>query len=914
MLILQTKIHLPNPPQTALIRERLHANLTHALESGHRLTLVAAPAGFGKSTLITTWLQTVQKKTNSTSQIAWLSLDKGDRDRTRFLLYVVAALLSADVPLPTYLIEQLQSPSVPPTEIVLIEVMNALVELDEQVILVLEDYHVIQNKEVDDIVMYLLEHTPRKFHLIVVSRVEPNLPLARLRTRQQMSEIRAQDLRFSTDEAALFFAANSHLSLSTGQIAKLEERTEGWAAGLQMANLSLQNQPDVEQFIDNFAGSDYYIMDYLVDEVLHNLPEPIQDFLLQTSALNRFCADLCDAVILPQDDEWDGSPSEWPRSIELMSEPHVSVPTSADKMINYLAQANLFLVPLDKSRTWFRYHHLFQDLLFHRLSQHHSHLAEAIHAKAAAWLHEHDLEEDALNHALASANSAVIERVVGATVKDAFGNGRIADGMKWVERAQAQLSEPSVQLRIYQGWLYAFLGIYHPIKHVAPTQIEVHSELYMVDGHEVEPELAALAYGLQGILAAQSQENQEAISLYRHGLTLLPTADNIVHHMLSVLLGHAECRNGEYLAGFQRMLSVFDTAVFRQSSHLKLDAMTTLNGLFDNSDGASETIMIAEQVTQYFKTSDLPEEPGLAWLYLFLGHDAYYKNHLQKAQNFIEKAVLLSRPMGEGWMAHLVAQMRLMRIYSSLGNQQMADGIAEWVLGLDSSLPMAETAVATLKLNSLIEDNELAAAQKEAEASGLSPTDVIPLPKIDEYTLYAKLLVAQQRYKPALALFQQGLRLHQATGSFEGRITAHLHIANALCGLKREAQAQYHVEQAIQIGASVGYVRCFLEMNQTYATLLPQLRWAAPEFVDHVQSLQENDTFNPNAQLVEPLSERELEILNLIANGSSNRDIAHALHISVGTVKKHAANIYGKLGVNSRTSALAQARELGLLT
>lgn len=891
MIILQTKIHPPKTAVYTLHRQRLISQLTKGLEQQHRLFLVAAPAGFGKTTLVTTWLQSLRDDVAAaTTHIGWLALDEADSETTRFLHYLVAALIAAAVPLPTFLIEQLQGNSPPAANIVLIEIINVLAHFDKRIILVLEDYHLIHNPEVDEALTYLLTHAPTALHLVMVSRVEPNLPLSRLRARRQMTEIRAHDLRFSAEEATAFLTAVSPLPLTTDQVAKLEQRTEGWAVGLQMASLSLQGQSDVEQFVTNFAGSDRYIMDYLVDEVLLTLPAAMQTFLLQTSLLNRFCAALCEHVV-------SGSG------------------ISAYEAIERLEQGNLFLVPLDNRQTWYRYHHLFQDLLFHRLSRQSPQLVKEIHAKTAVWFHQQQLEDEALTHALASANRTVIEQIVGATAKQTFSNGRYTHAAKWIEQAQAQLPEPSLQLRIYQSWLHAFLRTHHQIRHIAPTRIDVESGKFWIEGQEAQPELAALAIGLQGILAAQVPDNSTAIGHYREGLALLKDDDtNVVYLMLSILLGHAEIRSGDYLTGFKRIVSLFNSAVFARPNQMSGEAMTSLNMLFDNANGAAESLEIAAQITDYFEQAELPDDPGLAWLYLFLGRDCYYKNQLLQAQHLMEKAVALSKLVDEAWLAQFVTQTALIQVYAAQEKDNLAHDLATRLITRWQSEPSLATVIAALKMRSLLKEGELAIAQELADAAGLTASDSISPLTAGAYNIYASLLLVQEQYEAALGLLLQCLQLHQATGSFEGRITAHVQLASAYCGLERLPQARYHLEQALYIAANLGYVRNFLDHDQTYASLLPQLRHVAPAFVDQLLSLQKNDSYNPNAQLVEPLSARELEILNLIASGNSNREIGEALFISVGTVKKHTANIYGKLGVRKRGTAVSEARKLGLIS
>lgn len=899
MPILQTKIHLPKPLPNALVRQRLHDRLMVAVESNHRLTLVAAPAGFGKTTLVTTWLQVLQSESVPLSHVAWLSLDGADSELTRFLLYVVEALAEADVPVPQYLNEQLQSSEPPPAELTLIGVINALTALATQVILVLEDYHMIRNREVDEAATYLLEHGPPTLHLIVVSRVEPNLPLSRLRARQQITEVRAQDLRFSSEEAIEFFAARSQLSLTEVQVAKLGERTEGWAAGLQMAGLSLQNQPDVEQFVRNFAGSDRYVMDYLVDEVLLNLPEATQSFLLQTSILNRFCADLCDKVTGQHNDKMTE------RQDDRMPSPHPVIQSSCHLVIEQLEQANLFLVPLDETRTWYRYHHLFQDLLSRRLTKLGADQKNELHIRASRWFCENELGEEAVSHALASGDSAAIEATLTLIATAAFSNGRIWEALVWIQQAHQVLPEQSTILAIYQGLLHAFSGEYSQLATILPGAVDVQA---------LPKEAAAIWYALQGLHAAQGNDDKQAVEYYEQGLEYLNEENVIFRHIIDIALAHARIRTGDPAEGFRLLMTVFDPTILMQSSKLSLNAMATLIGFYNHIGGTLETFRLAQRVIDYYEQSGEEADPGLAWIYQFLGRNSYLQNHLTDAISRFERSIRISERMGDLWMAHVSTQIQLARCYLIANIRHQGRDIIEGLFEKREAMPLPmKQVVAGFKIIYHISDGELNQAERLADEYLSIDETLTPL-NVSAYDLYAYLLLVQRRYETVTTLLHQCLRIHQSIGPVDNVIITHCQLASSLVGRKQTAQARYHLEQAIRLATDVGYVRCFLDFDQTYAVLLPEVRQVAPAFVDQLLSLIGNDRYDPNAQLIEPLSQRELEILALIAQGNSNRDIAESLILSVGTVKRHAANIYGKLGVNSRTTAIARARELGLLS
>ncbi|MBZ0297069.1 MAG: LuxR family transcriptional regulator, partial [Anaerolineae bacterium] len=328
--ILATKLYIPRPRPNMVRRPRLIERLNQGLHG--KLTLISAPAGFGKTTLVSEWI------TDCEGQVAWLSLDEGDSDPTRFLVYLIAALQTIAPDIGKSIEGLLQAPQAPPIESLLTALLNEIMTISGDFVLILDDYHILDNQSIDSGVAFLIEHLPPQMHLVITTREDPQLPLARLRVRGQLTEIRAADLRFTPAEAAGFLNQVMNLELSADDVAALEARTEGWIAGLQLAALSMQGQKDISHFIQSFTGTHHFVLDYLVEEVLHQQSEDIQAFLLYTSILDRMCGPLCDAVL--QDDAYSGQ-----------------------QILEAIQQANLFLVPLDNERRWYRYHHLFGDLL-----------------------------------------------------------------------------------------------------------------------------------------------------------------------------------------------------------------------------------------------------------------------------------------------------------------------------------------------------------------------------------------------------------------------------------------------------------------------------------------------------------------------------------------------------------------------
>ena len=414
MPLLATKLYIPTPRPKVVNRPRLIERLNEGLH--RKLTLISAPAGFGKTTLVGDWVAGCDRP------VAWLSLDGGDNDPNRFLTYLVAALQTIAPTLGEGVLRVLQSPQPPPTESILTALLNEITTLPDSIVLVLDDYHVIDAKPVDQALTFLLEHLPPQMHLVIATREDPPLPLARLRVRDQLTELRATDLRFTPAEAAIFLNQVMGLNLSRGDIAALETRTEGWIAGLQLAAISMQGHQDATSFIKSFTGSHHFVLDYLVEEVLHQQSESVQTFLLRTSVLDRLCGSLCDAVLY--------------RNVDL----HPMPSSSGQETLEYLEHANLFIVPLDNERRWYRYHHLFADLLRQRLQQSAISSIDSVrldipelHRRASQWYEDNGLEIEAFHHAAAANDVERAERLIEGKGMPLQFRGAVIPVLHWLE-------------------------------------------------------------------------------------------------------------------------------------------------------------------------------------------------------------------------------------------------------------------------------------------------------------------------------------------------------------------------------------------------------------------------------------------------------------------------------------------------
>jgi LuxR family maltose regulon positive regulatory protein len=422
--LLRTKLYIPPLRPNLVPRLRLIEQLNQGLHLGHKLTLISAPAGFGKTTLVSEWVSGCEQP------VTWLSLDEGDNDHARFLAYLVSALQIIAANTGEGVLAVFQSPQPPPTELILTTLLNEISTIPDSFVLVLDDYHVIDAQAIDNALKFLLEHLPPKMHLLIATREDPNLPLARLRARGQLTEMRATDLRFTSDEAAKFLNHVMGLNLSTENIAALETRTEGWIAGLQLAAISMQGRKDTTILIKSFTGSDRFVLDYLIEEVLQQQPESVQTFLLRTSILERLCGPLCDAVLR--------DPS-----------------ASGQEILEYLERANLFIIPLDNERRWYRYHHLFADLLRQKLQQNAASspvnegrgMAE-YHSRASIWYEDNGLEIEAFQHAAAANDVERAKRLVEGYGLPLSFRGALTPVLEWL----GSLPTAALDARPYCGW------------------------------------------------------------------------------------------------------------------------------------------------------------------------------------------------------------------------------------------------------------------------------------------------------------------------------------------------------------------------------------------------------------------------------------------------------------------------------
>jgi LuxR family maltose regulon positive regulatory protein len=900
--LLAVKLHIPRPRPHLVLRSHLILQLEQGMD--RTLTLVSAPAGFGKTTLLAQWLA------KSSTPAAWVSLGPEDNDPTRFLTYLIAALQTLDTQLGTAALALLHTPQPPPPEAVLAVLSNDLVERDrDDVMLVLDDYHLITADPVQHGIAFLLEHLPPHLHLILATRVDPPLlPLARLRAQGQLAEIRAADLRFADDEASAFLQTVMGLDLSREAIAILEHRTEGWIAGLQLAALSLRGRSDVSGFLAAFTGSHRFVLDYLSEEVLTRQPAALQQFLLHTSILEQLSGPLCDAVTAVTEQE------------------------GSQAMLEALERANLFVVPLDDERGWYRYHHLFAEFLRNRLQQETPALIPDLHRRASAWYEQHELPTEAVQHALAIPDAELAARLIEPIALLVTFQGQISTVLGWVNA----LPNAVVRTR-------PFLCVYYALLLIFTNEFEAAEALqHEVEGgvQELPAEQALVLQGWLfvnfGVIAALSGDIEHAVSLAYQALDLLPEEEVIPRMGAMVAKPRTFLVDGDVTQTTEHEV-VEAVALIRTSNDpFAIVTSITLLGLFYVVQGRLRKA--ANTYAQVLKVVPRPEVlrtifSGL--FYHFAQGDLLREwNDLETAeQHLMQGMALIKEPLT---LEPFVALLG----YTALARLQQAKGKGREALEtLNSLLLLAEqrrfaphlmAPEAAVRAQLELAQGDLAAAIRWADASGLSVNDPDLLyPRESEYLALVRVRIAQVRSSTVTPMLQDVLhlldRLRESaeTKARMGRVLEILMLrALALEAQGDRMSALSTLEQALLLAEPEGYIRLFVDEGAPMLALLrlAQTRGMVPwhvatllaAFGEHTSKNSALQTAR-SSSLVEPFTEREREVLRLLFDGASNREIARHLVISVNTVKKHVYNICGKLGVQSRAQAIVRVRTLNLL-
>lgn len=910
--LLTTKLYIPHPRSDRVLRPRLIARLNEALRRRHKLILISAPAGFGKTTLLSEWSQ------GSEGSVAWLSLDEGDNDLTRFLAYFIAALqtIRTDIGKTALTLLHASRPQPPAIEAVLTSLVNeisALVNTPStgsepspstssgcNFALVLDDYHLISVQSIHHALTFLLDHLPPSMHLIIASRTDPPLPLARLRIRGELTELRAADLRFRPDEVAAFFNQVMGLSLPVENVVALEARTEGWIAGLQVAALSMQGcDPEhLAEFIQTFTGSHRYLLDYLAEEVLHRQPEKLQTFLLQTAILDRLSGSLCEAVT---------------RQVESQA------------TLERLERANLFIIPLDDERRWYRYHHLFADFLRHRLQQTYPDAVAELHRRASDWYEQYGQITEAIGHALAAPDFERVGSLVEQIAPTMFVRREMTTMKGWLEALPEAQVRARPRLSLAYAWVLLVDG---QLKAVEPRLRDVESQLQLDridEEHDPRRAIRGQIAAIRSLAACFRGEVGRAVSFSRQALDDLPADDLYLRSMMTINI--ALNLTGSYgsnidVAAAGRVLA--EAARASQASDDPHTALLTLALLAETQIARGQLHRAAETLQQSLQLAERhvlrsDQTWPVACAAIGLGEVLYEWNELDAAAARLQQCLELSETEA-GRAAWSIDYLPLAHLYQAQGAPDLAHEMIQRAeqLARQSNITWLKTRAAACRAKLWLRQGNLAAAVAWAEECGLKIGADIGYRREGEYATLARVWIAQGKVDQALELLAWLLDVTEAAKLMRSVIEILVIQALALQSQGNTTEAVIALERALVLAEPEGYIRTFVDEGAPLADLLRQAASGgiSPEYVSRLLAAfaEASDTALPTSQpLVEPLTERELEVLALIAAGMTNQEIGQELIITVGTVKRHLHNIYGKLNVSNRTQAVTRARELNLL-
>jgi len=902
--LLTTKLYVPPARPELVLRPRLVERLNTGLEQAdgfaRKLTLISAPAGFGKTTLVTAWLQRLNpilqagQPGDAERSFTWFSLDENDNDPARFSIYLLAALQVIDPAIGQAAQAMLGAPQPPPPEAFLTSLINDVAATSHPFFLILDDYHLIRTLSIHQQLAFLLEHQPPQMHLVVATREDPPLPLARLRARGQMVELRQADLRFTQAETAEFLGRVMQLELASADVTALQRRTEGWIAGLQLAALSLRGRDDIQQCVQSFTGSHRYILDYLMEEVFQRLPAAVQDFLLKTSILERFSAPLCDAVR----SEGTGSSERGDSHQTLVA----------------LEQGNLFIVPLDESRQWYRYHRLFADLLRHRLEMEASPSAVSeLHRRASQWFLAQGYLAEAVQHSLAGSDWEQAATLILDASKTMLQRGEVTTLLRWYQalpdgevRAHPALCLEYSWVLILTGQIEAadaYLGLAYRAAQAAPADQTAFLGAVTV----------AQAY------AARTQgDDRGTIELSQRALALLPQADSDMRSVLAVNLGIAHWNLG-HLAQAERALTEAHHAAQQSGNHY---ARLTALGFLGVIQATRGRLHQAAELYEQAIGSEARLSP-IALAHNELSAVYYEWNDLEAAANHVQRGIELSQHSGNPEI-QTGGYRTLARLKQAQGDTSAAlDALhkARQLAHENALSPLTHARNAACQVLIALAQDDLATATRWAEQV-TEDADACPFYPLLGLTP-ARLLLAQNERAAAAehleSCYATALRAGWQFGVVEVRVLQAL-------AAPTPSAARAFLTEALTLAEPEGYVRTFVDKGAPMAVLLRDAasQGIAPAYVDRLLAAlgmgDDGDVgeappyaHRHSAALVEPLSDRELEVLRLLVAGQTNQEIALGLSVSINTVKTHLKHIYGKLGVNNRRQASAQAKKLGLV-
>jgi LuxR family maltose regulon positive regulatory protein len=907
--LLATKLYIPPPPSNLVSRQRLIEILNQGFK--RKLTLISAPAGFGKTTLLSECVASCELP------LAWYSLDEGDNDPALFFAYFIAALQSIEQNIGRGILSLLDSSQPSSIESILTEIINQIVTISVEFVLVLDDYHEIESPDIDQAISFLLSNMPPQMHLVIATRTDPTFPLPRLRSRGLLTEIRVDDLRFSPHEVVTFLEKEMGLKISAEEIFALEERTEGWIAGLQLAATTMQklkNKNEIRHFVKNFSSSNKFILDYLTDEVLAKSPEITKSFLLQTSILNRLSAAVCDTIT-----EQDNS----------------------QELLETIEATNLFLISLDNERHWYRYHHLFRELLQSRLKRLSPNSIPDLHRRAIVWFSNNGLMAEAIEHCLKIRNfEQAAELIQKFWLTESGGGIYYTSIINWLESIPNEVHRAHPNLGVIHGWM---LCLTEQVDAVEPRLKKIEEMATAPLPTETLLKIAAI----RGLNAYRRDNVDEAIEISLQTLEALGQnpfeKDLEAYTGIATNLGHSYRVIGNINESKKWFTKLMDASQTKNNLHLTIMGAVGLvrsqilaGELCLATETCFQGLAWCEQIAQ--ETMQGLPMPVTPHLYRSLIELYIEMNKLDEAKGYLEQMEKMSQ------QHHIVMNIFAGNLLRALLLHAQGDTIgALYAIRQVEQLPSIYqksgtrlfSPVAAIRAQLILaqitsttradQESNLAQVEQWAKTQRFSTDGSISTINEEfELLVWVRLLIAQDRSEKALIVL--GRMIPDAIEKGRGSRVIEMKILQALAyhALGNTAEAMVALESALTLAESDGCVRLFVNEGPPMKKMLRDVakQGIATNYVNKLLNafnLQEEVDQSPSPAstsqsiLVETLSERELEVLKLLADGATNQEIAEELIIAVTTAKKHVSNIIGKLGVTNRTQAVARARELDLV-
>jgi len=878
--LLKTKILIPPKRPNRVMRPRLVERLNEGLHC--KLTLISAAPGYGKTTLLTEWLSGLDRP------VAWLTLDEDDNDPSQCLRYLVAALQSVNEGIGRNVRQVLSSSRRPKRARLLAQLIDDTSSLAPDVVLVLDDYHLISTDSVQESFTQFIENSLPSTHIVISTRVEPPIPLPRLRATGQASELHDQDLRFNTQETGEFFRRTMNLSLSPSAIQTIEIRTEGWITGMQLAALSLKEGVDsrkVESFMRSFSGEDRFVEEYLLTEVLDRQPKVMRDFLLQSSILGRLCGSLCQAVTGRK---------------------------NSQELLEQLEGGNVFIVALDNQREWFRYHQLFGEVLRNTLDEKTS---RKIHRKALRWYESEHLYPQAIKHALLyssiTGDTGDAERSIKRAAEETLHSGGVVTVQGWLDALPDEQVRRDTELATYKGWVMLLTN------DLLAAQDYARDAEASLKKKDLSGWKRGILLLLWAFIALGRQDYEEVIRNVTGTLNTLNEDQPPWRVMALWALAEAQERTRRITDAIVILREASRSGALQGDRVFTILIEASLASALNNNGQRAEAVTVCERAIEQF-SGNLRLTPAVGGvIYSWLGRLYYEANRLDLAESCNEKGLALNEEIYASGPLSFSLGVKA-AILNALGDKEQALVCLEraYNLAVQETLSDASWLLAW-EMNLRLMRGDLYHTRNWSNRCGMSLDDEPQYLRIEEQLTFGRLLIADGELSKARRWLARLERFTLEREFFRWLITVYILQANTAVKSGDHNIARERLSRALEIAAPQDYVRAFLDENPIALSLLPDLRDTAPVFVDLILENAGILTIRQDASqqpLTDPLTQREIEVLLLIAAGLSNQEIAEELVIAIGTVKRHINHIYAKLDVHSRIQAIAKAKELRLIT